>query len=266
MIHGNINVFGHLYSPIQTITSSSGVATIDWKLGNLAKIQLTEDITSLSFVAPLDACVLRLIIIQDSTAWTINWPGSLKFLLDLEPTLPLYANHLLVMDIFYDGLVYYAEVNSEYTSYTISDVVFENLVNGIANGNSFTSTNTNGHCSGTIQLAANGFIEYKLGIYDRLSLGLSNQFENVLTDYDYNFYVGTGYATGIYENNVLKSSPGTAASGGIVRIERVNGNTIKYFYNGVLKYTSLTTTSNPLVLNIWILDNGETMSNVKIAQ
>lgn len=266
MLCGNLNVSGHLYSPVQTITSSSGVATIDWRLGNFAKIQLTEDITSLSFTAPLNACVLRLIIIQDSTARTINWPGSLKFLLDLEPTLPLYANHLLVIDIFYDGSMYYAEINPSYTTYTLNDAVFENIVNGSASGNDFTSTGANASCTCIGSFISNGFVQYKLGAYVGLHFGLSPSIETAYTTIDYDLFIGTGGAIGVYENGVLKYSSGTAIANDILRVERINGNTIKYSKNGIVFYTSLTTSTAELLANIFMSSSGRTIYDVKIAQ
>lgn len=90
----------------QTITSSSGSATIDWRSGNKATITLTEDVT-LTFTNPSYACNLQLKVVQDSTGGhtltlpTIKWAGG------TAPTPTTTANAVDIVSLYFDGTNYY---------------------------------------------------------------------------------------------------------------------------------------------------------------
>ncbi len=89
----------------QTITSSSGSATIDWRNGNKATITLAEDVT-LTFTNPSYSCNLVLKVVQDSTGGHsltlptgIKWSGG-------APTLTTTANAVDIISFLYDGTYY----------------------------------------------------------------------------------------------------------------------------------------------------------------
>ena len=90
----------------QTITSSSGSATIDWKNGNKATITLTEDVT-LSFTNPSYACNLQLKIVQDSTGGHALTLPSIKWAGGSVPTLTTTANAIDIISFYFDGTNYY---------------------------------------------------------------------------------------------------------------------------------------------------------------
>lgn len=89
----------------QTITSSSGSATIDWKNGTNAIITLTEN-TTISFSNPGQPCHLQLEVIQNSTGGytltlpTIKWAGGVSL------TLSTAANNISVISLYFDGTNY----------------------------------------------------------------------------------------------------------------------------------------------------------------
>ena len=89
----------------QTITSSSGSATIDWKNGNKATITLTEDVT-LSFTNPSYSCNLVLKVVQDSTGgYSLTLPTGIKWS-GGAPTLTTTANAVDIISFLYDGTYY----------------------------------------------------------------------------------------------------------------------------------------------------------------
>ena len=89
----------------QTITSSSGSATIDWNAGTNATITLTEN-TTLTFTNPTSSCHLQLEIAQDSTGgYTLTLP-TIKWAGGVSPTLSTAANNISVVSLYFDGTNY----------------------------------------------------------------------------------------------------------------------------------------------------------------
>ena len=90
----------------QTITSSNGSATIDWRNGTNAIITLTEN-TTVSFTNPGQPCHLQIEVIQDTTGGhtltlpTIKWAGG------ASPTLSTAANNISVISLYWDGTNYF---------------------------------------------------------------------------------------------------------------------------------------------------------------
>ena len=79
--NGVVNFDAGTTDDVNTITSSSNAATINLQLGNVFEHDLTENVTY-TFSNPganNTATVFILKIIQDSTARTITWPGSVDW-------------------------------------------------------------------------------------------------------------------------------------------------------------------------------------------
>jgi len=101
---GEFNFAAHSAGFIeQSITSSSGSATIDWTKGNKAAITLTENVT-FTFTNPNEACNLVLRLVQDSTGGrTVTWPSGIKWAGGVIPTLTTDANAIDIVSFYYDG-------------------------------------------------------------------------------------------------------------------------------------------------------------------
>jgi len=65
----------------QVVGSTAGAATINYRIGQGVTLVLDEDITSIVFqnVPPANVAQLELDIRQDSVAWAITWPASIKW-------------------------------------------------------------------------------------------------------------------------------------------------------------------------------------------
>jgi len=99
----------------QAITSSSGAATIDWKLGNKASITLTENVT-FTFNAPSNPGNLILVMIQDSTGGrTATWPSNVKWVGGTAPTLSTAANAVDIIAFYFDGTNYYGQASLNFS-------------------------------------------------------------------------------------------------------------------------------------------------------
>lgn len=268
MNYGKINLDGQIGTSIQSVSSSSGNLEIDWTNSNFAKIILTEDILNFTFIAPPNSCELYLLIEQDNPIRTINWPINLVWTGNYPLALPILEGYLMLIRIIYDGINFYANpVTTFWNQYTTENIEWENLVNMVAVGNDLDSTDVNARASGTVVLTGNGYVEATIGLssigtFFSLSDGVETSYANL----NYAFYSGTAYATGIYENNVSKYASGNFVVGDKIKIERVNGNTIKYYKNGVLLYTSLTTTTSDLYCNVYFYTAGKELNDTKIAQ
>lgn len=104
---GELNAQNHSIGfTLQNISSSSGVATVDWKNGNIAKLTLTEN-TTLSFTNPSYVCSLTLMIVQDATGGhSITFP-TIKWANGEAPTLNISPNNVSIIRLFFDGSDYY---------------------------------------------------------------------------------------------------------------------------------------------------------------
>ena len=93
----------------QSITSSSGAATIDWTKGNKAAITLTENVT-FTFTNPSNVCNLLLRITNDATGgYNLTFPSSVVWLVT-EPTwTDGGANKTIIMSAYFDGTTYWAQ-------------------------------------------------------------------------------------------------------------------------------------------------------------
>ena len=91
----------------QSITSSAGSATINWKNGNKASITLIENVT-FTFTAPSKPCNILLKLVQDAIgSRTVTFPSSVKWAGGTAPTLSTAANSIDIVTFYYDGTNYY---------------------------------------------------------------------------------------------------------------------------------------------------------------
>ena len=109
--NGVVNFDAGTTDDVNTITSSSNAATINLQLGNVFEHDLTENVTY-TFSNPganNTATVFILKIIQDSTARTITWPGSVDWAAATAPTLTTTNNGVDVFVFFTrdGGTTYY---------------------------------------------------------------------------------------------------------------------------------------------------------------
>ncbi len=91
----------------QSLTSSSGACTIDWRLGNKAAITLSENVT-FTFTAPSKPSNLLIKLVQDGTGGrTVVWPASVKWVGGQTPTLSSGAGSVDICSFYFDGTNYY---------------------------------------------------------------------------------------------------------------------------------------------------------------
>lgn len=82
--------------------TSSATPTFDPTLGANQTMTLTANVTSSAMPAALDATVLRLTLLQDSTGgWTFAWPSTVLFPGGATPTLRSEANARVVLTFLY---------------------------------------------------------------------------------------------------------------------------------------------------------------------
>ena len=107
---GEVNLGEHTIGfTEQSITSSSGSATIDWTKGNKAAIILTEDV-AFTFTNPSNVCNLLLRITNDATGgYNLTFPSSVVWL----GTEPAWtgggANKTIIVSAYFDGTTYWAQ-------------------------------------------------------------------------------------------------------------------------------------------------------------
>lgn len=88
--------------------SGSG-QTIDWGVGSLQKITLTDSPVALTFTAPVGVGRFQLIVYQDGTgSRLVNWPASVKWAGSAAFALSSTPNAFDVITFVYDGTDYLA--------------------------------------------------------------------------------------------------------------------------------------------------------------
>ena len=109
--NGVVNFDAGTTDDVNTITSSSNAATINLQLGNVFEHDLTENVTyTFSNPGANDrGTVFILKIIQDSSARTITWPGSVDWAGGTAPTLTSTNNGVDIFVFFTrdGGTTYY---------------------------------------------------------------------------------------------------------------------------------------------------------------
>jgi hypothetical protein len=93
-----------------TITASAST-TIDLSTGNMFKVNLTTNITSLSFLFSTSPGTYIFQFIQDGTGnKTVTFPASWKWSGGSAPTVTATANKIDIVTVIYDGSTYFASI------------------------------------------------------------------------------------------------------------------------------------------------------------
>jgi hypothetical protein len=103
------------FTPV-TDTSSFGSVTFDFSTGNISKITLSEDITSVTISGATAGDILHIQITQDSTARTISgWPAAVKWSGGgTAPTISTTSGSVDIVSALYDGTNYWASVTQDH--------------------------------------------------------------------------------------------------------------------------------------------------------
>jgi hypothetical protein len=163
---------------------------------------------------------------------------------------------------------------SNLTAPTVQNVVWTNLVNVTATGNSIQKTGGCSWCDDAGPISSqqigsgNGYVEFTASeTTTNRAIGLSHgNTDTTRTDIDYAIMMWTAQTSGtwaeIYENDVYKS--GIAyATGDVFRVA-VEGGVINYYKNGVVWYTSFIPPVYPLLVDTSLWSGGATITNAKI--
>jgi len=152
-----------------------------------------------------------------------------------------------------------------------SNVQWTNMVNTTATGNTLTKSGSNGWNAGassTKQLAAaaNGYVEITINQDNtHRFFGLSANDASVhFTDIDFALFLLSNKSIRIYESGSYKGSFGTYTKSDKLKVERANGQ-IKYSKNGVVLYTSTTSSNSTLVADATIYHQGGTIENAVVS-
>lgn len=152
----------------------------------------------------------------------------------------------------------------------IENVVWTDLVNLSATGNSLTKTaggnNWNAGAASTALVYDFGYFEFRTDQNNRAKMiGLDNSNPDAnFNSIDYAWFLRDNGTLRIYQNGSNIGDFGTYAAGDTFRIALDNGE-VKYFQNGVLKYVSNVSPSLPLLVDCSINDVGGTVNDAKIA-
>jgi hypothetical protein len=103
------------FTPV-TDASSSGSVTFDFSTGNISKITLSEDITSVTISGATAGDILHIQITQDSTARAISgWPAAVKWSGGgTAPTISTTSGAVDIVSALYDGTNYWASVTQDH--------------------------------------------------------------------------------------------------------------------------------------------------------
>ena len=103
------------FTPV-TDASSSNSVTFDFSTGNISKITLSENITSVTLSGATAGDILHIQITQDSSARTISgWPAAGKWSGGgTAPTISTTSGAVDIVSILYDGTNYWASVTQDH--------------------------------------------------------------------------------------------------------------------------------------------------------
>ena len=103
------------FTPV-TDASSSGSVTFDFSTGNISKITLSEDITSVTISGATAGDILHIQITQDSTARAISgWPAAVKWSGGgTAPTISTTSGAVDIVSALFDGTNYWASVTQDH--------------------------------------------------------------------------------------------------------------------------------------------------------
>ncbi|HEY3028431.1 MAG TPA: hypothetical protein VGJ55_19945 [Pyrinomonadaceae bacterium] len=153
---------------------------------------------------------------------------------------------------------------------TLTPVVWVNLVNTTATGNTLQKTSGEWDAGAISQQqigASGGYVEFSVSANHRMQVGLSNDtsasVDYTQLKYAFNFW-GTNGDFDIREGWSNWYSPGTCQVGDVFRIA-VESGVVKYYKNGQLLRTSTVAPTYPLVLDTALTTMGATVQNAVIS-
>jgi hypothetical protein len=158
--------------------------------------------------------------------------------------------------------------------FTVDAVVWTNLWHTTATGNSLqkTSGSDGGQDGGAISqqqiISGNGYVEFTAGEATTnrgAGLGSGDNFASLAyIEFAIFLWIGDGHAYA-YEGGTPKADMGAYATGDVFRVS-AEGGVIKYYLNGILRYTSLVTPTYPLLVNASLWTLGSTINNAMIVR
>jgi hypothetical protein len=96
---------------IEVDNGNSGAAkTVDWRNGQKQKVVMTA-VCTFTFTAPPGVGNFIFKIVQDGTGgWTAVWPGSVKWIGAVPPTLSAAAGAVDIVSFYFDGTDYFGVI------------------------------------------------------------------------------------------------------------------------------------------------------------
>ena len=153
------------------------------------------------------------------------------------------------------------------SSTTRQNVVWQNVVGCTATGNSLTKTaaTTWGNAgASSVQkiLSGNGYLEFTaLETNNERMVGLSNtDADQTYISINYAIHLNTGRAFYVYESGTQRGYFGDFNTNDVFRVA-VENQTVKYYRNGVVFYTSAVRPAYPLMADSALMGQGSTVSN-----
>jgi PKD repeat protein len=150
---------------------------------------------------------------------------------------------------------------------TRQNVVWQNVVGCAVSGNSLTKTapTTWGNAgASSVQkiLSGNGYVEFTaLETNSERMVGLSNNdVDQTYISINYAIHLNTGRAFYVYESGIQRGYFGDFNTGDIFRVS-VESQTVKYYRNGAVFYTSAVRPAYPLMADAALMGQGCTVSN-----
>ncbi|MEQ1736116.1 MAG: hypothetical protein ABL886_06925, partial [Rhodoglobus sp.] len=162
-------------------------------------------------------------------------------------------------------------VNATLNNVQLSNFVFKDVVNVNVVGNTLTKTGgagdgTSGVSSVRAVRADTGFAEFSSAEANLAKVaGLSNSNPNALSS-SILFGISLG-ATGqvqVVENGIVRGTFGTYVANDVFRVEVTSSNQVQYTKNGTVFFTSPTTPTYPLFLDVSLIDAGSTLTGVSL--
>lgn len=157
------------------------------------------------------------------------------------------------------------------------DVVWTNLVNGVATGNTFTKNaggagwNAGAHSNVSIASGADGYITWTIQGSYRVIAGLGDTPGATTTTTEINFGVFydafSGHTIDVYEAGVFVANIGTSSINGgeVIKVESISG-VVRYYVDDVLQYTSLVgAPASALYLDCAVFDQGGEVQSATIS-
>jgi RHS repeat-associated protein len=153
------------------------------------------------------------------------------------------------------------------TTYVERDFIWQDIVNATVSGNIIrrSGSSTGGAASGQ-KLAAgqDGWLEFTVSENNTTRvIGLNDANPDAAGgNINYGFNLLSTGTINVFENNSPKHTLTDVKAGDILRVERI-GTTIKYYHNGSLKYTSLTSSPSILLADISLTSSSASVVGVR---